>query len=115
MAQEPLQLSDLLMDLQDRVSGMLEDVHRSSGGVSDPRGPSGGGPRVRNVQFRMPRRLACIVGLSLVSATDFSINTVDRETGRPTRSMTFDSLAESPQVTPFAVVLPLHFVIWRGT
>ena len=40
------------MDLQDRVSGMLEDVHRSSGGVSDPRGPSGGGSRLRHVPVR---------------------------------------------------------------
>ena len=77
MAQEPVQLADLLMDLQERVSGMLEDVHRRSGGVFDPRSPSGGGSRVRHVQFRMPRRLACIVGLSLVSATDFLIYTVD--------------------------------------
>ena len=77
MGQEPVQLADLLMDLQERVSGMLEDVHRSGGGVSDPGSPSGGGSRVRHVQFRMPRRLACIVGLSLVSATDFLIYTVD--------------------------------------
>ena len=46
MGQEPVQLADLLMDLQDRVSGMLEDVHRSSGGESDPRSPSGGGSRL---------------------------------------------------------------------
>ena len=32
---------------------------------------------MRHVQFRMSRRLACIVGLSLVSATDFLIYTVD--------------------------------------
>ena len=78
MAQEPVQLADLLMDLQERVFGMLEDVHRRSGGVFVPRSPSGGGSRVRHVQFRMPRRLACIVGLSLVSATDFLIYTVDQ-------------------------------------
>ena len=30
-----------------------------------------------DVQFRMPRWLACIVGLSLVSATDILIYTVD--------------------------------------
>ena len=77
MAQEPVQLADLLMDLHERVSGMLEDVHRSSGGVSGPGSPSGGGPRVRHVQFRMPRRLACIVCRSLGSATDFLIYTVD--------------------------------------
>ena len=77
MAQEPVQLADLLMDLQERVSGTLEDVHRSSGGVSDPRSPSGGGSRLRHVQFRMSRRLACSVGLSLVIATDFLIYTVD--------------------------------------
>ena len=76
MAQEPVQLADLLMDLHERVSGMLEDVHRSNGGVSGPGSPSGGGPRVRHVQFRMPGRSACIVGLSLVSATDFLINTI---------------------------------------
>ena len=35
----PVQLADSLMDLQERVSGMLEDVHRSSGGVSDPGKP----------------------------------------------------------------------------
>ena len=52
------------------------DVHRSSGGVSDPGSPSGCGSRLRHVQFRMSRRLACIVGLSLVSATDFLICTV---------------------------------------
>ena len=39
MAQGPVQLADSLMDLQERASGMLEDVHRSSGGVSDPRKP----------------------------------------------------------------------------
>ena len=48
------------------------DVHRSSGGVSDPGSPSGCGSRLRHVQFRMPRRLACIV-----SATDFLFYTVD--------------------------------------
>ena len=53
------------------------DVHRSSGGVSDPGSPSGCGSRLRHVQFRMPRRLACIVGLSFISATDFLIYTVD--------------------------------------
>ena len=77
MAQEPLQLADFLMDLQERVSGTLEDVHRSSGGVSVPGSPSGGGSRLRHVQFRMPRRLACIVVFSLVIATDFLIYTVD--------------------------------------
>ena len=77
MAQEPVQLADLLMDLQDRVSGLVEDVHRSSGGVSGPRSPSGCSSRLRHVQFRMPRRLACIVGLSLVSATNLLIYTVD--------------------------------------
>ena len=77
MAQEPVQLADLLMDLQDRLSGLVEDVHRSTGGVSGPRSPSGGGSRLRHVQVRMSRRLACIVGLSLVIATDFLIYTVD--------------------------------------
>ena len=46
-------------------------------GVADPRSPSGGGSRLRHVQFRMSRRLACIVVFSLVSATDFLIYTVD--------------------------------------
>ena len=45
--------------------------------MADPRSPSGGGSRLRHVQFRMSRRLACIVGLSLVSATDFLFYTVD--------------------------------------
>ena len=77
ISQELVQLADLLMDLQERVSGMLEDAHRSSGVVSDPIRPSGGGSRLRLVQFRMPRRLACIVGLFLVSGTEFLIYTVD--------------------------------------
>ena len=38
--------------------------------------PSGGGSRFRHVQFRMPRLLACVVGLTLVSAMDFLIYTV---------------------------------------
>ena len=48
-----------------------------SQGVADPRSPSGDGSRLRHVQFRMSRRLASIVGLSLVSATDILIYTVD--------------------------------------